>query len=63
MPRAIDATNTHVRKEDIVTAPIRTGIVPGERSPDWSLPRLDGGELGPANLRGQKALIFFWASW
>lgn len=52
-----------MHKEETMTAPIRTGIAPGERSPDWRLPRLDGGELGPADLRGQKALLFFWASW
>ncbi len=42
---------------------IRTGNALGERSPDWMLPRLDGGELGPALLRGTKTLYFFWASW
>jgi hypothetical protein len=56
-------TNACVCKEESVTVPIRTGIVPGERSPGWSLPRLDGGELGPEQLRGRKALLFFWASW
>ncbi len=43
------------------TIPIGTAL--GERSPDWVLPRLDGGELGPAMVRGTKTLFFFWASW
>ncbi len=42
---------------------IRTGTQLGERSPDWLLPRLDGGELGPALLRGTPTLYFFWGSW
>ncbi len=36
--------------------------VPGP-APDWQLPRLDGGSLGLAELRGQVVLIDFWASW
>lgn len=35
----------------------------GERSPDWTLPQLDGGELSLRELRGKKTLLFFWASW
>ncbi len=35
----------------------------GERAPEWTLPTLAGGELGLRNLRGRKALLFFWASW
>jgi len=42
---------------------IPTGTHLGERSPDWQLPRLDNGTLGPALLRGTKTLFFFWASW
>ncbi len=42
---------------------VQTGTRLGERSPDWSLPRLDGGALGPAAVRGTKTLIFFWGSW
>jgi hypothetical protein len=50
-------------QEAAMTSTIGTGIHLGERSPDWLLPRLDGGELGPAMLRGTPALIFFWGSW
>ena len=46
-----------------MTLAVRDGIFPGERSPDWRLPRLDGGDLGPALLRRTTALFFFWASW
>ncbi len=35
----------------------------GERSPIWSLPLLDGGELSSDALRGKQALLFFWGSW
>jgi hypothetical protein len=42
---------------------IPTGTALGERSPEWLLPTLDGGELGPALLRGTKTLYFFWGSW
>ena len=46
-----------------MTPTIRTGYQLGERMPDWLLPRLDGGELGPAGLRGKPTLFFFWGSW
>ncbi len=46
-----------------MTTSIGIGTALGEQSPDWVLPRLDGGELGPALLRGTKTLYFFWASW
>ena len=42
---------------------VQIGTQLGERSPDWTLPRLDGGELGPATVRGMKTLFFFWGSW
>jgi len=42
---------------------IRTGAQLGERTPDWQLPLLDGGELGTAHLRGTPTLLFFWGSW
>ncbi|MGI8856946.1 MAG: TlpA family protein disulfide reductase [Thermomicrobiales bacterium] len=42
---------------------VQTGTHLGEPSPDWALPRLDGGELGPSAVRGTKTLFFFWASW
>jgi hypothetical protein len=41
---------------------VSIGTSLGERSPDWTLPRLDGGALGPATVRGTKTL-FFWGSW
>lgn len=42
---------------------IPTGIMLGERSPDWLLPTLDGSTLGPSSFRGTKTLFFFWGSW
>ena len=35
----------------------------GVLTPEWRLPLLDGGELGPRELRGRKSVFFFWASW
>lgn len=45
----------------VTTAQVGTAL--GEQSPGWSLPRLDGGELGPGAVRGTKTLFFFWGSW
>ena len=42
---------------------VTVGTRVGERSPDWTLPRLDSGELSLRQLRGKKALLFFWGSW
>jgi peroxiredoxin len=38
-------------------------VQPGQAVPAITLPRLDGGELSFAELRGQRVLIFFWGSW
>ncbi len=35
----------------------------GQMLPDLALPRLDGGELRFADLRGTKLLLFMWGSW
>lgn len=35
----------------------------GDPLPDISLPRLDGGTLALAQLRGKRLLLFFWGSW
>ncbi len=36
---------------------------PGDKVPDITLPRLDGGTLALRNLGGKRLLLFFWASW
>lgn len=35
----------------------------GDPLPDVALPRLGGGELSLASLRGKFVLLFMWASW
>lgn len=35
----------------------------GDRLPDIVLPRLDGGMLHLGEYRGQRLLVFMWASW
>jgi peroxiredoxin len=35
----------------------------GDRLPDVTLPRLDGGDLRLAELRGKRFLLFMWGSW
>ena len=47
----------------IMATDVMVGTRVGERSPDWILPRLDGGALGLRELRGKKTLLFFWGSW
>jgi hypothetical protein len=38
-------------------------VVVGDTLPALTLPRLDGGELAFDQLRGTRALLFFWGSW
>ena len=45
-----------------VTA-LATGPQVGQRAPDWTLPRTDGGTLSLRSLAGKPVLLFFWASW
>ena len=40
-----------------------TGPQIGQRAPDWTLPRADGGTLALRSLAGKPVLLFFWASW
>lgn len=35
----------------------------GYRAPDFTLPRLDGGEVTLSDLRGQVVVVNFWATW
>ena len=35
----------------------------GDRLPALVLPRLDGGTLDFADLRGKRLLLFMWGSW
>lgn len=39
------------------------GIAKGEAAPDFTLETLDGGELTLSELRGEKVILNFWASW
>lgn len=45
-----------------VAAP-SVGPLVGQRAPDWTLPRTDGGTLRLRDLAGKPVLLFFWASW
>lgn len=38
-------------------------IQAGAKLPGLTLPRLTGGDLSFAELRGKRALLFFWGSW
>jgi cytochrome c biogenesis protein CcmG/thiol:disulfide interchange protein DsbE len=38
-------------------------IEPGLAAPEFSLPRLGGGELALRDLRGKVVLVNFWATW
>ena len=35
----------------------------GDAVPDVAFPVLGGGELALGDLRGRKAVLFFWGSW
>jgi peroxiredoxin len=40
-------------------------IVPlaGHAAPAFTLPTLDGGQLGLADLAGRAVFLYFWATW
>jgi hypothetical protein len=50
------------RTEEVTTMSDTT-VGAGTPLPDFILPKLDGGELDLAELRGKKVLLFFWGSW
>ena len=45
----------------MMTSDLTTDV--GAPFPDVVLPRLGGGELRFAELRGKRLLLFFWGSW
>ena len=47
------------RRREVITSILTTGDV----VPDLTLPLLDGGRLSLGELRGRRALLFFWGSW
>jgi thiol-disulfide isomerase/thioredoxin len=62
-PNMVDVTNdTSVDGVQIVS-PGEVGIKQGEQAPDFELPLLDGELVKLSDLKGQKVLINFWASW
>ncbi|MDP9021273.1 MAG: TlpA family protein disulfide reductase [Actinomycetota bacterium] len=49
---------------DAASVPLLGTLEAGQPLPDASLPRLDGeGELHTAELRGEPAVVNFWATW
>ena len=46
-----------------LTAVAKRGTDVGNLAPDFQLTRLDGSTLSLADLRGQPAVLVFWASW
>lgn len=41
----------------------KTGLVPGQDAPAFTLPGLDGHEVSLADFRGKFVVLDFWASW
>jgi thiol-disulfide isomerase/thioredoxin len=42
---------------------LQLNVLPGERAPAFSLPRLDGGKTSLAEQQGKVVLVYFWATW
>lgn len=40
-----------------------TAVAPGQTLTDFRLPLLGGGAFDTRDLRGKRALLFFWGSW
>jgi hypothetical protein len=48
----------------VAAAPKRgVGLGPGDAAPDFTLESLDGEPVSLSDYRGQKVLVFAWASW
>lgn len=45
------------------TSAPRTTPAVGDRMPDLALPSVDGGTVHLSDFRGQRLLVFMWASW
>jgi peroxiredoxin len=59
--RAYDATSKHKHLDPSLARSRlnRSGLKAGAPAPEFTLPRIDGGELSLADLRGQRVLLVF----
>jgi peroxiredoxin len=59
--RASGATSKHKQPDPSLARSRlnRTGLKAGETAPEFTLPRIDGGELSLADLRGERVLLVF----
>ena len=46
-----------------MTASSISVVNPGDVAPDFTLPSLDGSEVSLSDYRGEKLVLFMWASW
>lgn len=58
--KANDGTNEVVANSAAV---VKRGTEVGDLAPDFQLTQLDGSKLSLEDLRGQPAVLVFWASW
>ena len=46
-----------------MTAPTIGVVSVGDRAPDFTLRSLEGDDVRLSDFRGQKLILFMWASW
>lgn len=62
LPEAPDSV-FEISHEDYRWIPTANRPAVGSQGPDWALPLPGGGTISSQALRGNVALLFFWASW
>lgn len=63
LERELTQSETQEEAETGTAAEPEEGIAKGEAAPDFTLETLDGEELTLSELRGEKVILNFWASW
>lgn len=61
--RKPEISTAQAASRDVVSSAAKRGTEVGNLAPEFQLARMDGSKLSLGDLRGQPAVLVFWAAW